>query len=214
MWFLKNTFGIITLQVGVISFSSVFITLAACILLVNVLSLDMEEPMAWITMFLFIFTMTVIWSIAFIGAYKEQKNLVSTATICWAVYFVLWNAIVIWSFIQQNKNICIGARCPNTLWLINNSWYELKYNANEEVKLNNNKRLKLTEVKRLIEQMKTNNEINIKHNETRGTTKNQWSMILSTLLIILYTIILLYSWMILISYLKEIQHKINPQTLE
>jgi len=66
MWFLKNTFGIVTLRIGVISFSSVFIvrkkflryyttistiklinifqTLAACILLVNVLSLDIEEP--------------------------------------------------------------------------------------------------------------------------------------------------------------------------
>lgn len=66
MRFLKNTFGIITLQVGTISFSSVFIvrmkffrnltksstmkliilfqTLAACILLVNILSLDKEEP--------------------------------------------------------------------------------------------------------------------------------------------------------------------------
>jgi hypothetical protein len=65
MWFLKNTFGIITLQVGIICFSAVFIvrkklsryftmtliiivkkfqTLAACILLVNVLSLENEEP--------------------------------------------------------------------------------------------------------------------------------------------------------------------------
>ncbi|XP_026805728.1 uncharacterized protein LOC113548842 [Rhopalosiphum maidis] len=211
MWFLKNTFGIITLQVGIICFSAVFITLAACILLVNVLSLENEEPMAWIIMFVFIFSMTIIWSIAFVGAYKEQQNLISKATICWAIYFVLWNVLVIWSFIEQNKNICIGARCPNALWLINNSWHELKYSVNENIKLNNYKRLELTTVKQLIEQMKTNNEVNTKLHETRVTLEEQRNIILSVILMFAYTIILLYSWMNLISYLKEIQRKINSQ---
>ncbi|XP_027840043.1 uncharacterized protein LOC114121783 isoform X1 [Aphis gossypii] len=209
MWLLKNTFGIITLQVGIISFSSVFITLAACILLVNVLSLDKEEPMAWIIMFAFIFTMIIIWSIAFVGAYREEKNVIYTATIFWAVYFILWNVLVIFSFTQQNKNVCIGARCPNALWLINNSWYE--YSANEKIKLNNYKRLELTKEKRLIEQMKTYNEGNSKLNKvTYGIY--QRNLIVSIILIVLYTIILLYSWMILISYPKEIQRKINSQT--
>ncbi|CAI6361722.1 unnamed protein product [Macrosiphum euphorbiae] len=70
MWYLKNTFGIVTLQVGIISFSSVFITLAASTLLVNALALDTSEPMAWLIMFVFTSTMVIIWSIAFNGASK------------------------------------------------------------------------------------------------------------------------------------------------
>ncbi|XP_022160403.1 uncharacterized protein LOC111026607 [Myzus persicae] len=210
MWYLKNTFGIITLQVGIISFSSVFITFAVCILLVNALSLDIEEPMAWIIMFMFIFTMIIIWSIAFRGAFKELQHLISMATVCWAVYFVLWNVLVIWSFIQQNKNICIGARCPNALWLINNSWYEFKHSANGKNKTNNFKGL--AKVKPLIEQLGGYNEIVSTFNETRMTPENQRNLILSVILIIVYTIILLYSWAILFSYRKEIQSKINSET--
>ncbi|KAL4107601.1 hypothetical protein QTP88_017925 [Uroleucon formosanum] len=187
MWFLKSTFGIITLQVGIISFSSVFITLAASILLVNALSLDTEEPMAWMIMFVFTFNMIIIWTIAFNGASKELPNLISIATVLWAIYFILWNVLVIWSFIQQNKNICIEARCPNALWLINNSWYELKHSANEKYKLSNYKGLELKRVKPLIEQMEANNGIISAFNETGMTSKNQRNLISSIIFTILYT---------------------------
>ncbi|CAI6361721.1 unnamed protein product [Macrosiphum euphorbiae] len=209
MWYLKNTFGIVTLQVGIISFSSVFITLAASTLLVNALALDTSEPMAWLIMFVFTSTMVIIWSIAFNGASKELQHLISTATVFWAVYFVLWNVLVIWSFLQQNKNICIEARCPNALWLINNySGYELKHSANEKTNSSNSKGLELTRVKPLIEQMEANNDTISTH-----TAKiNQRNLILSAILTILYTIVLLYSWTILFSYRKEIQCEINSQT--
>eukprot|EP00102_Acyrthosiphon_pisum_P016918 XP_008188060.1 PREDICTED: uncharacterized protein LOC100570572 isoform X2 [Acyrthosiphon pisum] len=201
MWFLKNTFGIVTLQ-----------TLAASILLVNALSLDTEEPMAWMIMFVFTFTMIIIWSIAFNGASKELKHLISMATVFWAVYFVLWNVLVIWSFIQQNKNICIGDRCPNALWLINNSGYELKHSANEKKNSSNYKGLELTRVKPLIEQMEANNDTISTFNEARMAQINQRNLILSVILTIMYTIVLLYSWAILFSYRKEILGKINSQT--
>lgn len=84
------------------------------------------------------------------------------------------------------------------MWLINNSWYE--YSANEKIKLNNYKRLELTRVKRLIEQMKTYNEVNSKLNEmTHG--KYQRNLIVSIILIVLYTSMYFYFILILFSYL-------------
>jgi len=55
------------------------------------------------------------------------------------------------------------------------------------MELNNYKRLELTTVKQLIEQMKTNNEVNTKLHETRVTLEEQRNIILSIILMFAYT---------------------------
>ncbi|XP_026822550.1 uncharacterized protein LOC113560709 [Rhopalosiphum maidis] len=128
--YLKHVFGILTLQTGTILLSSLFITLAICILLVNILAVDTEAPLAWITMFLFVGYMIVIWLISFNGAYKESQYAISTATVLWTIYIIIWLKLVIFSFIDSQA-ICLENRCPEVLWLLSNPWHEKPRECNK-----------------------------------------------------------------------------------
>ncbi|KAF0752051.1 Uncharacterized protein FWK35_00017884 [Aphis craccivora] len=61
----KNCQNVISMDIVAVK------TVAICILLVNVLELDTEATLAWITMLLFMGYMIVTWLISFYGAYKK-----------------------------------------------------------------------------------------------------------------------------------------------
>ncbi|XP_025199051.1 uncharacterized protein LOC112597295 [Melanaphis sacchari] len=130
MDYLKHVFGILTLQTGTILLSSMFITMAINVLLVNILAFDTEARLAWIVMFLFIGYMIVIWLISFYGAYKESQCGITTATILWTIYIIIWLILVIFSFINAQA-ICLEDRCPDVLWLLSNPWHEEKRECNK-----------------------------------------------------------------------------------
>jgi len=125
---------------------------------------------------------------------------------------------------------------------MNNSWYELKQIAIEKNKANNYKGTELAKAKLLKKKKKTNHKIITTFNETSMTPENQRNLISSVILIVLYTsvyficillsfnycfkilcsntvyyfihftVIILYSWMILFSYRKEMQNNKDLET--
>ncbi|XP_060873447.1 uncharacterized protein LOC132947223 [Metopolophium dirhodum] len=130
MLYFKHIFGILTLQTGTILLSSLFITLAICVLLVNSLALDTEAPLTWIVMFLFIGYMIVIWLISFYGAYEESQNGITAATIMWTIYIIIWLKLVIYSYIDAQA-ICLENRCPDVIWLLSNPWHKKQEECNK-----------------------------------------------------------------------------------